>query len=363
VDEQLKELAAYQWGMVTTAQAGARGVSRASLAQRAKDGSLERVRQGVYHLAGSPTSDLDGIYAAWLASEPRKPAWERADQPTVVVAESTAAKVHGIGDLDPVPYSFITAARKQSKQPDIRYVLRDVPRDDVVVVDGLPTTSVERTISDLLIAPGSDESIVADALGEAFAGPFDIDTSKLIGHLSVHAKRLGLSAGDGASLYRNLRAIAGIDNRHFNVTFENSNLDEVIARAVRSHVTHLLQNIKIPTPSIKIPNLALVAPTRAQLSHPFPRVDLSNAVARDIQEAVARSIPKLVARSPRRDVPQPSRTGFSAHFHIPESGIVDLDVPMPQLKPIDVAPIDFSFMDLIDEAETEAMRHGQRIMP
>ena len=64
-EAKLAELAANQWGLLTTAQAGAVGVRRSTVLRRAQSGSLDRMRPGVYRLSGAPANRLDEIRAAW----------------------------------------------------------------------------------------------------------------------------------------------------------------------------------------------------------------------------------------------------------------------------------------------------------
>src|SRR3546814_20950850 len=58
-------LAERRWGMFTTAQAGAVGVSRQQLVRLTPSGVLERPAQGVYRMAGSPPHETEKIEIAW----------------------------------------------------------------------------------------------------------------------------------------------------------------------------------------------------------------------------------------------------------------------------------------------------------
>ncbi|MDO4061209.1 type IV toxin-antitoxin system AbiEi family antitoxin domain-containing protein, partial [Clavibacter michiganensis] len=119
----LAELTAGQWGMVTTAQAEAVGVSRLQLSRLAQRGLLERMAHGVYRDAGSAPGEWDPIRAAWISTDSRRTAEERitSGDPRAVVGGSTAAHLHGYGDLQPEPYDFITSKRRQSQRSDVRY--------------------------------------------------------------------------------------------------------------------------------------------------------------------------------------------------------------------------------------------------
>jgi predicted transcriptional regulator of viral defense system len=65
------------------------------------------------------------------------------------------------------PRSSYTTTRRQTKDDDIRYSARRLPSEDTAILDGLPVTTRERTIADLLDEPDADISLVADALRDA----------------------------------------------------------------------------------------------------------------------------------------------------------------------------------------------------
>ncbi|MBK6668514.1 MAG: type IV toxin-antitoxin system AbiEi family antitoxin domain-containing protein [Actinobacteria bacterium] len=93
----LADLSAPQWGMATTAQASAHGVTRHELSRLAQRGHLDRVAQGIYRDAGAPADAFEGIRAAWLGAEPARTAEERlSDLPNgVVVMGASAAALYG----------------------------------------------------------------------------------------------------------------------------------------------------------------------------------------------------------------------------------------------------------------------------
>lgn len=211
VEPILEELAAGQWGLFTTAQARARGVSRANLSHRERDGRLERLAHGVYRLGGVPVAPLDDLRAAWMSTEPTMLAWERVSTPQVVVGAAAAAAVHECGDINPVPYRLITRERRQSQRTDIVYSRRQLDSRDVVVVGGLPVTSIERTVADLVDEIG-DLSLVGDVLADATRGQRAVDLERLGLLLAPYAARYGHRRGDGPALLEQLRRSAGTDD-------------------------------------------------------------------------------------------------------------------------------------------------------
>lgn len=165
----LEMVASDQWGIVTTAQAGREGVERLQLSRLAEKGDLERARHGVYLLPSHQAGPQDEIRAAWLSLEPKKFIDERWDDEwPVVVSHESAARIHGIGRLIPPKFTFSTGGTKQTRQQGIRiYTRRTLTDVDIVSVDGLPVTSVARTVGDLAelkVERGYLADLVADAL-------------------------------------------------------------------------------------------------------------------------------------------------------------------------------------------------------
>ncbi|MDO5099382.1 MAG: type IV toxin-antitoxin system AbiEi family antitoxin domain-containing protein [Corynebacterium sp.] len=167
--EALELAASEQWGIITTAQAQREGVSRLQLGRLADKGVVMRVRQGVYLLPSAQHGPFTDIRVAWVAlggdlfPDER---WELEEK--LVVSHESAALIHRIGDLIPAKLTFTSTTRKQTSRDDIYiYVNRGVSWADVVNVDGLPVTSVERTVADLAtkkIEFGYLATIVVEAL-------------------------------------------------------------------------------------------------------------------------------------------------------------------------------------------------------
>jgi len=80
---------------------------------------------------------------------------------------------------------------------------------DVTVRHGLPVTTVERTIADLVTAR-VDLSLVAKALGDAMRSG-NVDLADLARRLAPLAARNGCAAGDGQALLNRLLRLAGLD--------------------------------------------------------------------------------------------------------------------------------------------------------
>lgn len=207
----LAEVSESQWGMVTSAQARARGVSHMNLTRLTESGDLVRLSHGVYKDAGAPGGEYDELRSAWLASEPTRLAWDRLhEKPAkVVVSGESAAAVHGIGNFRAMRSEFTTSSRKQTQRPDVHYRTRTLRSDDVTVREGLPVTTPERTIADL-VEQRTQLDHIGDALRDA-ARKSRLDTDRLSEMLGPLAERNGHAKGDGDALLEELLESARID--------------------------------------------------------------------------------------------------------------------------------------------------------
>ena len=208
---ELTDITASQWGMVTTAQAGTVGITRLVLSRLAEAGHLERLAHGVYKDAGAPSDEFEDLRAAWLSTEPKRFAEDRVTDGVngVVVAGSSAAALHGIGDLWATRHEFLSRTRRQSQRDEIRFRQRQLDQQDVALIEGLPATTLERTLADLLEQTG-DLSLVADALGDA-AKKQPLDADRLSELFEPLAHKVGFDANNGIALLNHLTATAGLD--------------------------------------------------------------------------------------------------------------------------------------------------------
>ncbi|RFA13574.1 hypothetical protein B7R22_13020 [Subtercola boreus] len=210
--QALAHLSSAQWGMLTTAQAVRQGVDRLQLGRFAAAGGLERLSHGVYRDAGSPPTEYDDLRAAWLSTDPSRTAEDRAnDGPGgVVVGGATAAFLHQIGNLQPEPFTFLSETRHQSQRPEIRHRRRTLAADDITIVQGLPVSTTERTIADLVM-DREDLSLVVDVLGDAVRRA-PVRLGHLVELLDPLSARNGHRTGDGRGLLEDLLERGGMDD-------------------------------------------------------------------------------------------------------------------------------------------------------
>jgi len=181
-------------------------VTRSQLARLTDAGVLERVERGIYATTAS-TDRNRALRAAWLALDPTQTAEERLADPVGagVVSHTSAAGLHKLGDLlDDVP-EVIYPHRKQTRR-GIRLHRGDLTEADVTLVDGLPTTTEQRTVADLL-RDGHDPEHIAQIIGQGVRRGV-IDLSDLAEHLEPLARRYGQA--DGQSMVAHLLDLAGL---------------------------------------------------------------------------------------------------------------------------------------------------------
>lgn len=139
--EKVLDLAADQFGYVSTSQAAARDVSNNALRMMATRGVLERVSRGVYRLPTFPASPFAEYMEASL--------WPAGV--AGVISHESALAIRDLSDVNP--------AKVHITLPRGFRVRREVPKhlaihnaglseDEIDLVEGIPTTTVRRTIED-----------------------------------------------------------------------------------------------------------------------------------------------------------------------------------------------------------------------
>lgn len=222
------DLAAGQWGLVTTPQAVAAGLTRVQLARLCTAGALVRLTHGVYAVRAAMATDKIELYAAWLALAPARSAADRlADGPGgPVVSHASAATLFGHGDLDADRHEFTSPTRKQTRRTDLRLHQGVLGEDDVTIHRGLPITTPARTVVDLLV-DGHDGGHVAGVLADAVRAR-QVDLAELEVRLAPYAARFGLPRRDGKALLRYLLELGGVA--------EQADADELASIARESHL-------------------------------------------------------------------------------------------------------------------------------
>lgn len=161
--DRLYELADGQSGFLTAQQAIDAGVARSTLTYHARpDGTLERVARGVYRWRRYPTTPHEHVVRAWLTLSP-------ADG---VVSHVSALELHDLTDLiaDDVHITLPRDKRGITVPEGVHahFSARPVTGRDRRTVHGIPVTSIERTLTDVLRSTGWTEQ-TNDAITRALA--------------------------------------------------------------------------------------------------------------------------------------------------------------------------------------------------
>ncbi|KFI91123.1 putative transcriptional regulator [Bifidobacterium saguini DSM 23967] len=250
--QQLSPLTSTQWGLVTTSQAQRLGISRSSLYKLETSGKLDRVSQGVYRNTSAPSEEHEALHAAWLSLYPQKTAEERLQSaaPDAVVSSKTAAWLLGIGDFVPEPYCFSTPVRKQTQRTDIVLRLKRYVSESLTIREGLPITTVEQTIADL-VAENTDFSLLSDIFITSGTDVLSsINYSYLEQLLCPYAKRYGFPSGDGKSLLHMLTAPA--DEQQLETIRLIQNAFKGIMQPQLEEMQKTIQAISLPAKALEI---------------------------------------------------------------------------------------------------------------
>lgn len=192
----LYDLAASQWGLVTSAQAVALGISRTQLARMANDGRLESICYGVYRTTSGAETAHMAIKAAWLSLYPQETAYERLGKrpPDSVATGRTAASLYAFGNLHATPYCFAVSVSKRTARPDLELVNADVDEQDVTHWFDIPVATLERAITDM-IRTHDDPSLIDDVIADAAKKGHIFDMDRMSDLLSPLSKTHGFASG------------------------------------------------------------------------------------------------------------------------------------------------------------------------
>lgn len=203
-------IAADQWGLLTAKQAAEQGVSGVRLKRLTDNGLLQHVGRGVYIVPGAGYPQHLEIKVAWLRLAPSKAAWQRSttDPDSGVVSHTSACLLHDLGDIPAGNVEITVPRRRVTRDPDIHLLTGYLEPEDITLVDGLPVTTAERTIIDLLRAradAGHIGGVIADAEHRDL-----ITTKSLSARVAPFAKAYGVApAADGRVLIDHLVTQAG----------------------------------------------------------------------------------------------------------------------------------------------------------
>lgn len=164
VDRAIAALATWQYGLVTTEQLVAAGLSRNGIARRARRGALHRRYLGVYSVGHAALSREGDMLAAVLAAGAGAALGHDSAGELFEIVRTPSPEIHVV-----VP--------KRRTVKGVRVHRTTLHPLDVVVYRGIPVTNVARTLVDLTESRTVDE--LTYAIGEAaFHHRFSLDATR-----------------------------------------------------------------------------------------------------------------------------------------------------------------------------------------
>lgn len=227
VAARVSELAARQWGLLTTAQAEAEGITRLQLARLADASVIERFGRGIYATPAA-VDEHTPLRAAWLSLDPSRLAEDRLADPAAsgALSHTSAATLHDLGDLLDDEPEIIVPGRKQSRR-GIRLHRGALNADEVTLVEGLPVTTPARTVADLL-RDGRDPSHVAEIAGDSLRRDLS-SRDEMAAALEPLARRNGQP--NGAALLEHLLDQVGMSGTALAMDLAASDLGKALVTA------------------------------------------------------------------------------------------------------------------------------------
>ncbi|MEX0836056.1 MAG: type IV toxin-antitoxin system AbiEi family antitoxin domain-containing protein [Nitriliruptor sp.] len=142
IRQQLWEIAADQYGYVTTSDAAELGIAVIELGKLAHRGKLERVHYGIYRLPEIPVSDLDPYMLAVLWAGGRGH-----------LSHDTVLSLRRLCDVNPVKIHLTVPTNYEPRRKGgelYRVHQQDLTHDEIDYFEGIPAVSITTAIAQAL---------------------------------------------------------------------------------------------------------------------------------------------------------------------------------------------------------------------
>ena len=149
------QIAEQQAGYFSAAQARQAGFSGSLLSYHLGAGRFARVSPRIYRLAQFPASPHEDLFVAWLRAGPN-----------AVLSHDSALALYDLSDLLPDQIHVTVPRSASRRRTGLQLHTRRLDREDVTHYQGLPVTTVLRTLIDVTAA-GLAEEQVRQAIREA----------------------------------------------------------------------------------------------------------------------------------------------------------------------------------------------------
>ena len=227
---RLRRVAARQWGVVTRRQLEVLGLRETGITEWVRAGRLVRLHRGVYAVG----HDRLMIQGRWLAAV-------IACGSGAVLSHQSAAALWELRQGSGVIHVTVPSQNGRLRRAGIRvHRSSRLAPEDVTVHDGIPVTTVARTLLDL--ADVLDKQALRRAITEAeYRGRFDLTTVNAVVQSNPGRRGAVLLSAAGARAHRTrsdleikfLRFLDrhGVEEPHTNLWIEGYELDFVWTRA------------------------------------------------------------------------------------------------------------------------------------
>jgi predicted transcriptional regulator of viral defense system len=190
--DELVALAEENDGLVTAEQARSAGFTDSVLARLFQRERIERIARGVYRIPHFPPGRFSQYREAVL--------WAKANRgpDSVAISHATALAVYGISDANPslIHLTVPKSTRLRREKPKNVIVHRDdLTKNDITVQEGLPLTTISKTVTDLLASGGRIgllRQAISDARREGYIG--GAEAGQLRRRIESHLKSLRASS-------------------------------------------------------------------------------------------------------------------------------------------------------------------------
>ena len=152
--DHLYDIAENQAGYFVARQARLAGFNWERLSSNVRTGLFLRITRGIYRLSRFPGSPYEDIVVAWLSTGQKG-----------VVSHDSALSMYDLTDIIPDKIHIIVPRTSSHRRKGIRQHTNQVSADEITQREGLPITTVARTISDVA-SNGLSEEFVVQAIQE-----------------------------------------------------------------------------------------------------------------------------------------------------------------------------------------------------
>ncbi len=172
----LYEIAERQAGYFTAKQAESVNFTWERLSNNVKNGRFLRIQNGIYRLNQFPASTLEDFFAAWLKSGQ-----------SAVISHESALILYGLTDLLPGEIHVTVPRTASRRRTGVKLHTYKLTPQEITTREGLPVTTIERTILDILQSAISYEHI-QQAIQQALQRGL-LTSDRLLGYAATRSKR------------------------------------------------------------------------------------------------------------------------------------------------------------------------------